>query len=157
MLDGGVSSNYPLWLFDAVGGKPPRYPTFGFLLDESIGEPQIPPKPLGDFSPVKFASKIVFAGMGAIDRIHNDHDKARTIRLPTNGVGTTDFDITDRQKQDLFDTGYRAAEKFLEDFNWHAYVRDYQDGRARIPPECAIGAVTSSPKTIDGVEYVAHG
>src|SRR5437660_1398628 len=32
IVDGGILSNFPVWLFDAPAGVAPRFPTFGLLL-----------------------------------------------------------------------------------------------------------------------------
>lgn len=34
VVDGGMLSNYPVWLFDCEPGETPRWPTFGLLLVE---------------------------------------------------------------------------------------------------------------------------
>lgn len=45
LVDGGVLSNFPVWLFDVQRGEEPRWPTFGLRLFES------PRKPLADDLP----------------------------------------------------------------------------------------------------------
>ena len=32
IVDGGLLSNFPIWLFDTPPGTTPRFPTFGLLL-----------------------------------------------------------------------------------------------------------------------------
>ena len=49
IVDGGVLSNFPLWMFDRKDDKPPRWPTFGLLLVEPdptrpIAEPVAEPE-----------------------------------------------------------------------------------------------------------------
>jgi NTE family protein len=135
IVDGGVSSNYPIWWFDSTSKAGPRYPTFGFLLDESAGAQAEPPQPVRWL--YDYAASVVQAGIGAIDRILDAHDEARTIRIPTLGVATTDFDLSPERQAALFASGYRAADEFLQRFDWAQYVKDFRGARARIPGEAA--------------------
>lgn len=41
-----------------------------------------------------------------------DADWARTIRIPTGKIKTTQFDLTDEEKDWLYQSGYAAADKF---------------------------------------------
>ena len=146
IVDGGVSSNYPIWWFDSTSKAGPRYPTFGFLLDESAGAQPEPPQPVRWL--YDYAASVIQAGIGAIDRILDAHDEARTIRIPTLGVATTDFDLSPERQAALFASGYRAADEFLQRFDWAQYVRDFRGARARIPAEAAGEAAV-----VDDVEY----
>ncbi len=38
IVDGGVLSNFPLWIYDAESGQKPCCPTFGFRMEETIKE-----------------------------------------------------------------------------------------------------------------------
>jgi NTE family protein len=37
IVDGGVLSNFPLWVYDTKGGQLPECPTLGMLLDDEVG------------------------------------------------------------------------------------------------------------------------
>jgi NTE family protein len=145
VVDGGLSSNYPIRYFDSHVAEGPRFPTFGFLLDERLSHSGAPKKVRGI---ADFASHVVQAGIGAIDRILTEHDDARTIRIPTLGVGTIDFDVPPEKQKELFLAGYDAAKQKLETFSWPEYVREFRGGRASIPEGAAGGE-----GTIEGVEY----
>jgi len=145
IVDGGVSSNYPIWLFDSFDARGPRYPTFGFLLDESLGA-HGPPQPVRWL--LDYGWNVVQSGIGAIDRILNAHGEARTIRIPTLGVGATDFDLPPERQRALFEAGYRAADDMLRAFVWRDYITAYRGARARIPAQ-AVGP----PGEVDGVVY----
>jgi NTE family protein len=146
VVDGGLSSNYPIRYFDTRDAEGPRFPTFGFLLDERLSHSKARPSKvrwLGDF-----ASHVVQSGIGAIDRILTPHDDARTISIPTLGVGTIDFDIPADKQRELFLAGYEAAKQKLEAFSWHVYVKEFRGGRASIPE-----GATGGEREIDGVVY----
>jgi NTE family protein len=146
IVDGGISSNYPIRYFDSHQAEGPRFPTFGFLLDERLSHSKAKPSTirwLGDF-----ASHVIQSGIGAIDRILTDHDEARSICIPTLGVGTIDFDLPPKKQEELFWAGYNAATEKLAQFSWHAYVKEFRGGRASIPD-----GATGEPGEIDGVVY----
>lgn len=139
IVDGGVSSNFPIWILDAAPGTPPRYPTFGFLLDEGKGADGKPLTP--KVTPVRWlgglAMDIISAGIGVIDRVQSEHTRRRTVCIPTLGVGTADFELTAKTQLALHASGVRAADRFFtgtegtEPFDWAEYVRKFRGGKAR--------------------------
>jgi len=131
IVDGGISSNYPIWLFDSYSAAGPRFPTFGFMLDETKDKPPEAYHTVTWLAP--YAHNVFQSGFGAIDRILDAHARERTINIPTYDVGTTDFDLTEAQQQQLFRGGYQAAKEKLEAFDWSEYIKKYRGGRARIP------------------------
>lgn len=144
IVDGGVSSNYPIWLFDSP--KPPTAPTFGFLLDEKKGTDANTTKLVKHF--LGFAMGMIGSGIGAIDRILSDHDNARTIRIDTCGVGTADFDLDATQRARFMDAGSEAARGRLEHFDWHGYVADFRGNTVGIPTY-----EDPNPPTAGGISY----
>lgn len=44
-------------------------------------------------------------------------DWTRTIPIPTGEIKTTQFDLTDKQKDWLYNSGYRAASEFFGQSN----------------------------------------
>ena len=60
IVDGGMLSNFPVWLFDAPEGKKPRWPTFGLMLVEP--EPR---KPIGH----RIAARVRGAQARVADRL----------------------------------------------------------------------------------------
>jgi hypothetical protein len=90
IADGGMLSNFPVWLFDCEDSRPPAYPTFGLLLVEPdpkapIGErlpaPDDARRGAGDF--VRYAKAMADVIMEAHDRLYvADADFARTIPIP---------------------------------------------------------------------------
>ncbi len=119
IVDGGVLSNYPVWLFDR--DCDPRWPTIGYnLVEPDAGRPH---KIRG---PVTLFAALFSTMMEAHDaRYIKDDDFERTIPIPTLGVNTTEFDISDSRKEQLFNSGRDAAKKFFTtwDFTKHAEKR----------------------------------
>ncbi|MCK4622540.1 MAG: patatin-like phospholipase family protein [Desulfuromonadales bacterium] len=117
IVDGGLLSNFPVWLFDVKSGTP-QWPTYGFKLVEPDSD-----KP----SPSKWPHEYIFS---LINTMMEAHDKAyidktnwkRTIGIPTMGIQTTQFDLTKEDKDLLLRAGQEAAIKFFTqkwDFEEH--------------------------------------
>lgn len=137
IVDGGMLSNYPVWLFDCDDGTPPDWPTFGMLLVEP--EPRVPigarlPKPKlagsGAAAVLDYVKALAQTMMEAHDRLYVEQASyARTIPIPTLGVGTTEFDLSKERALALFDSGRSAAEKFLDKWDFDAYVAEFRTGK----------------------------
>ncbi len=131
IVDGGVLSNFPVWLFDS-DGEPP-WPTFGLMLVEP--EPRKPvsvrlDSPGGGSHPniFDFVKALVQTMLEAHDRMYLENDSyARTIGVPTLGVRTTEFDLSHQRADQLYQSGRDAAEKFLETWNFDEYKRAFRD------------------------------
>jgi NTE family protein len=135
IVDGGMLSNFPVWLFDAQG-REPRWPTFGLRLVEP--EPR---KPIGHrlHSPdekvragslLDYIKSLAQTVMEAHDRLYLEKSTfARTIPIPTLGVGTTDFSITSDRQRALYDSGRQAASDFLEVWDFSAYIAEFRSGK----------------------------
>jgi len=114
MVDGGLLSNFPVWLFDS---KNPRWPTFGF---RTYSNKVVKREIRGPFS---LFTSIFCTMMDAHDnRYINKLDIVRTIQVPSFGVGVTDFHITLDQKEELYKHGRKAAELFFEEFTFARYL-----------------------------------
>jgi NTE family protein len=125
IVDGGLVSNFPVWLFD-VRKRKPRRPTFGFLLHGGReGKP--PNRFLATFDwPVRFSSDLFHTAMDAWDERFMSHSTTvRTCRVPAGDVGTTEFDLSDERKRLLVEGGRRAAEQFLDGFDLDEYRNTY--------------------------------
>jgi NTE family protein len=136
IVDGGMLSNYPVWLFDVADGEPPDWPTFGMLLvepkpREHLGKRIDPPKKeRGVGALIDYLKSMAQTMMAAHDRLYVEQaDFARTIPIPTLGVGTTEFDITPERRRELFDSGRKATQDFLASWDFDAYVAEFREGR----------------------------
>lgn len=109
-VDGGVTWNYPVEIFD---GEQPNPQTLGFHLDWT-GHPPPPPTDVHDL--VVFA-KVVYESMLAmqVDFFQRSRaDLERTVIIDDLGILATDFDITREQKLELIVKGAAATRKFLD-------------------------------------------
>lgn len=124
IVDGGLLSNFPVWLFD-VEGTPP-WPTIGFkLVDPDYCRPHDVRGPLA------YASALVSTMLEAHDaRYLEAADAVRTIFIPTMGVRTTDFNLSPEQRHELYQAGVRAARRFFAEWNFYRYVRRHRIGTA---------------------------
>lgn len=124
IVDGGVLSNYPVWLLDD-GSKKPEWPRFGFKLVEPDKRAFKGPDRNPINNPISFLKAVMGTMMDAHDNYHISRTRGdfdRTIGIPTvvkiNGrekeIKTTDFDITRDESIVLFNNGAEAAKNFLK-------------------------------------------
>lgn len=139
IVDGGILSNFPLWIYDV---KPrfgesvppaPRWPTFGFrLVDNTVGQVSEIQGPLDVFS------STIRTMMSARDRYNlREIDQGRVINLDitTANVTATQFNLTADEKVNLYCLGYEWTKKFfLEQWNWaeHLEIRGFSPSGERI-------------------------
>ena len=133
MVDGGLLSNFPVWLFDAPPGTRPAFPTLGLLLvapgqrDPLVAAPPTDADRDATRSLVGYLKSLVDTTMQAHDRFYvEDENFARTIPIPTLGVKTTEFDIAAEQRDALLQSGATAAATFLRGFDFEDYVKQYR-------------------------------
>jgi len=128
IVDGGILSNFPVWLFDSEG-EIPEWPTFGFKLVEPEQEREIPHQVKG---PISLLTALFSTMMEAHDaRYIKDNQFVRTIPIPTLGVGTTEFDISQEKSEALYQSGREAAESFFDIWNFTKYIEKYRRGKPR--------------------------
>ncbi len=135
IADGGVLSNFPVWLFDSDGD--PEWPTFGLLLVEPdprtpLGDRIPPPEPRrwGVGGAVDYAKSLIHTMLEAHDRLYVEKAQyARTIPIKTLGVGTTEFDLPRERAEALYQSGRQAAEEFLEHWDFEAYIAEFRRGK----------------------------
>jgi NTE family protein len=125
IVDGGLLSNFPIWLFDS---PKPKRPTWGFRLHggETAAE-ELPhrsiPRPLWAVPLIK---AMFSAAMEAWDRENMSHAvTARTVSIPTHEVSTTNFGLTPAEAQALYDWGLQAAGDFFKDPAQAAYLNSF--------------------------------
>ncbi len=150
IVDGGMLSNYPVWLFDCEDGDVPEWPTFGLLLVEP--KPQVPigarlPKPKmagkGAGAVIDYVKSLAQTMMEAHDRLYVEQaNYARTIAIPTLGVGTTEFDLPRDRALELYDSGRRAAEKFLDKWDFEAYIAEFRTGKEHSRRDALVASMS---------------
>lgn len=116
LIDGGLTSGFPVDVLDRIDGRPPRWPTFGIrLLPRPPGTPQLPS------SNVELARMVVDSLLDTSDQLApaSPCDEVRTVRVDLSEVGILDLDAD--EEYDLFSDGYAAMRDFLTDFSFEDY------------------------------------
>ena len=140
LVDGGVSWNYPIdlfdeknYLFDPKAGEKPKYTTYddnhiynketlGFRIstkDEIAAEKnslQQPPLEITDF----FDYLKAFLGfiLDMANKVHlHENDWHRTIFIDAGGVRTTEFDLSQQKIDMLVANGINGANEYFDWFN----------------------------------------
>lgn len=114
ILDGGLLSNFPIWIFDTDN---PRFPTLGFrFVKDKVNINAVIPTPLHLF-------KNIFKTMlQAHDLRHlNEETKERTIQIPTGNINATDFNLNKDEINFLYHSGYTSTKKFLSTWDFEQY------------------------------------
>lgn len=136
IVDGGVLSNYPIWLLDD-GSSNPEWPTFGFKLTDTDNvtiSPYSSTPIKGIFS---YSKALISTMLEAHDNYHvstSKGDTSRTIFISTTvtlanekkKIATTDFDITQVESKALFNNGKKAGESFLKTWNFQIWKEKYR-------------------------------
>ena len=118
LVDGGILSNFPVWLFDKCYHQGP---TFGFKLVEAKEG-----RPRSIAGPVSLFSALFSTMLEAHDnRYIHESNFARTITIPTLEVGTTDFGISGEKARALYESGMQAAAEFFDQWNYGKFKAQY--------------------------------
>lgn len=116
IVDGGVTSNFPIWIFDS---KRSIHPTLGFKIIEPLSHTSLGKKDI-----ISYILDIINT---MIDQSESqcipEPELVRTITIPSGGVKTTDFDITKEQALRLFNIGYENAAEFYASWSLDKYVK----------------------------------
>jgi NTE family protein len=121
VVDGGVLSNFPIWIFD-VSGKP-RWPTFGF----KFIQPKSTNKGSTKRDIVSFAFDIINTMLDKNEEVYiKNRNFVRTISIPSSGTKATQFDISDKKRLELFNDGYEAGEKFILQWDIDSYINQFR-------------------------------
>ena len=113
LVDGGMLSNFPVDIFDRTDGRPARWPTLGIKLSRRQAPDSVEHTVKGDIS---LAEAMLGTMQGWNDAAHLDDPAvlARTIFVDTFEVNATDFGIDRATQQALFESGQRAAQRYLD-------------------------------------------
>jgi NTE family protein len=111
LVDGGVSSAFPVFLFDRLGSE---HPTWGFRLYSGHGPEKPVYEPIGGLNwPLEMLRAVLDTAINAADA----HDLLtfgdRTVSIPTDDVPTLAFDLTPAQRDLLYRLGYETAAAFF--------------------------------------------
>ena len=138
VVDGGLLSNFPIWLFDSPH---PKRPTWGFRLHpgssvtEGMPYRKIP-RPLWS---VPLLKAMFSAATEAWDREQMEHVvSARTVSVPTHAISTTNFGLSREDAGDLYNWGLLAAQAFFRDPSQRAYLNSFGKPVDTTVPEPAV-------------------
>jgi NTE family protein len=139
IVDGGVLSNFPVWIFDVADHDPLR-PTFGFKLigGRALGS--------GLSRVIKLLGWPVEMGVDIFDTTTEAWDKywvshstyVRTCTISAGNIGTIEFSLSDTQKQRLVGSGEQAARGFLERWDPAHYVNSAGRKLAAVTEHSAV-------------------
>ncbi len=126
LVDGGVLSNFPITVFDRTDGENPRWPTFGVKI--------IPRLPSHNREVLPLAGRIPIAGIRQLEAVTATlivgRDQTylgrpcvamRTMQVDTHEVGVVEFTVDDARKQQVFQNGWREADRFISRWDWQRY------------------------------------
>ncbi|WP_019004534.1 patatin-like phospholipase family protein [Cohnella laeviribosi] len=109
VVDGGLLSNFPLWLFDREPEGTSSVPVIGFQL---VGRTEARPRKIG--GPLSMLQAMFETMLGAHDeRYIEKHNRIRTIKIPAMGVRTTDFHLSAEDSEKLYLSGLTAGQQFF--------------------------------------------
>jgi NTE family protein len=129
IVDGGMLSNFPIELFISADPQVTRLmgpkkadPIMGLLIDESLPVPApkkgwlpvgIDVKP-GELRTVQRIKHLVDTMTHAHDKMVMEEFEGLVVRLPAQGYGTTEFDMTEARRQALVAAGRDAMKAYLD-------------------------------------------
>lgn len=125
--DGGMLSNYPVWILDD-GISAPQYPVFGLRFSGASNENKT-----GKPNFLEYLKQIIITFMQAHDQEYRSNEKGdseRTIYISTKAgnkkISSTDFNIMPDQVQSLFVNGYSAVNNFLKTWNFEDWKKKFR-------------------------------
>jgi len=111
IVDGGLLSNFPLWIFDNGKGKRMR-PILGAKLTDSVEN-------MGELKDINNALKMFHALFSTMKQAHDARyisksEQNNIIFVPVKEIDTVDFYITEETKEKLIQAGKTSTDDFLK-------------------------------------------
>ncbi|NOU99365.1 patatin-like phospholipase family protein [Paenibacillus planticolens] len=129
IVDGGLLSNYPLWVFDQNTTRDEIIPVIGFQL---VGKTETPTHKIK--GPITMLEALFGTMLSAHDeRYIEQKNRFRTVKIPTLGVGNTQFNLSKELSLSLYDSGYRASEDYFNEWSAKTYEENYEKFVLRAP------------------------
>jgi NTE family protein len=115
IVDGGVLSNFPIWLFIRKGEIKRKRPVLGLRLSPEYEE-----------APQNKITNSLSLLHSMFDTMRTAHDQryvakvhARNIIfIPVKGISTTQFQMTEQERKDLINLGKKSAMSFLSKWSY---------------------------------------
>jgi NTE family protein len=122
VVDGGVLSNFPMWLFDEPNGKRQR-PVLGLKISRGHKD-----------SPAHIINNGLNLFEALFSTMQNAHDEKYISRkhekdiifIPVNNTSTTQFDLSQETKATLMESGRRSTIQFLKTWSPPIDRKSYQ-------------------------------
>lgn len=113
-IDGGVVYNYPLTTFDINGIS--NFETIGFHLD-TLNKTDI--EILTYNHPFKYISRLLSTSLKAQNVLLNNStdDLKRTVKIDDFDISVTDFNISDQNKEKLYQSGILYTNLYLDNYD----------------------------------------
>lgn len=113
IVDGVLLSNFPLWLFEeGQSGREEPVPTIGFqLVGKNANEPHVIRGPFSMLQAI-FETMLQAHDERYIEKEYRD----RTVKIPTLGVRSTQFELREEVSARLFESGREKTEAFFRTF-----------------------------------------
>ncbi|CAI6063073.1 hypothetical protein PAECIP112173_01869 [Paenibacillus sp. JJ-100] len=127
VVDGGLLSNFPLWLFDGErsesGGD--IIPVVGFKM---VGKTEVdPPRIKG---PLTMLQALVETMLTAHDERYIEQiNRFRTVKIPTRGIKPTQFNLSMQESTNLYHAGLSAGLEFFNEWNMKMYKEQLEKQR----------------------------
>ena len=156
VVDGGMLSNFPVWLFDA---EEPLWPSFGLQLvkvDPRAPADWGPPQPKrprsGVLLVVDYLRSLVDTMVEAHDRLFiEEAEFDRAITIDTLGVRITEFDLSEASTRGGTSGGVPPQRSSFLDEHWHHEEHSGRSAATRSPqggkplPRCVNGYRARTP------------
>ncbi|MDQ0218362.1 hypothetical protein ELQ35_12295 [Peribacillus cavernae] len=114
-VDGGVLSNFPMWLFDSDNRKKER-PVIGIKLN---GDEDSKKKPHEIDNAIEMFSALFKTMKDAHDSRYISRKLVKNIIfIPMKGISATEFELTEENRGALINQGRKSTEKFLKKWTY---------------------------------------
>lgn len=134
IVDGGLLSNFPLWVFDNEMPRSKLIPVIGFQL---VGKSDTPTHTIR--GPITMLEALFSTMLSAHDeRYIEQKNRFRTVKIPTLGVGNTQFTISKDLSMSLYDSGFLAAKAYFKSWSASTYEENYEKYVMRPPHKSLI-------------------
>ncbi|MCY9696523.1 patatin-like phospholipase family protein [Paenibacillus alginolyticus] len=122
IVDGGLLSNYPLWVFDQETDREDIIPVIGFQL---VGKSDISTHKIK--GPITMLEALFGTMLSAHDeRYIEQKNRFRTVKIPTLGVGNTQFNLSKELSMSLYDSGFQASNDYFNNWSAETYEQNYE-------------------------------
>lgn len=121
IVDGGLISNFPIWIFDSDSA--PKWPTFGFKL---VNDPKENASRRKN-NLISYSIDVINTAFDRNEEVYlGEKNSVRTISIPTKGVKTTDFNLSKKKTMELYNSGYNSTKYFLDSWDFGNYILKYR-------------------------------